>query len=232
MAGTLRRELLSLLVPPLCAACREPEFSGTALCPECRSRLVPLAAPRCRRCGAPVVRSTASCRECGGRKLHFVRAWAPFAYEGVARTLVGALKSRGLLAVAGLMAVEMAARAPTNLLRGMLVPVPAHPRRRRAQGFNHAHAIARALGRRCSLTVSDVLERRAATPQAGLERRSRLANARGSVGLRRGAQAPRTALLIDDVYTTGATVDACAQALSAAGTETLLALTFARAVRG
>lgn len=229
----LRRELLGLIVPPLCVTCREPEFSGSPLCPDCRARLVALPVARCQRCGAPVVHDCPACRECRGRSFGFDRAWSPFAYDGVPRRLVNTLKSRGALALGGFMAGEIARRAPAGLIEGILVPVPAHARRRRLHGFNPAREIARALGRRSGCRLQDVLERRGRPPpQVGLERAARLTSARGSVGLRPRASAPERAVLVDDVYTTGATLDACARALCAAGSKEIVAVTFARAVRG
>jgi ComF family protein len=229
----LRRELVSLIVPPLCVACLEPEFSKSALCPDCRARLVSLSDARCRRCGAPVARDCDRCRECRGRSLAFARAWSPFAYEGLSRRVVGALKSRGALAVAGFMGEEIARRAPSGLLEGTLVPVPVHARRRRMHGCNPAREIAVALGRVTGSRFRDVLERTGRpAPQVGLERSARLANARGSVALRSRASAPEQVVLVDDVYTTGATLDACARALCASGSKEVVAVTFARAVRG
>ena len=229
---TLRRELVGLLVPPLCLACREPEFERAALCPTCRARLVALGASRCGRCGAPLGSPAARCGECRVRRLAFDRAWAPFAYEGTARQLVAALKSRAHVEASRLIASEIASRAPPGLLGPLLVPVPAHAARRRCRGFNHATAIARALGRCAGVPVAELLVRRApSAPQVGLERRARLANANGSVALRSGAAAPERALLVDDVYTTGATLDACAQALKRAGCPAVGAITFARAIR-
>jgi ComF family protein len=224
--------LLSLVVPPLCSVCREPEIGGHALCDECRARLVALRDPRCSRCGAPLPHRESRCRECRGRALAFVHAWSAFAYEGIAREVVSALKARGLLVLAAFMAREVSTRAPAGLLSGTLVPVPAHALRRRRHGFNQARAIARPLGRAASLPVGDVLRRVHAPAQVGLERRARLSNARGSVRLRAGASPPPRAVLVDDVYTTGASLDACARALLESGTHEVVAVTFARALRG
>jgi ComF family protein len=223
--------LVSLVVPPLCAVCREPELRGRSLCRECAARLVPIGDHRCLRCGAPAARDSEACRECRDRALAFDCAWSAFAYEGVAREVVNALKARGALALAGLMAEELVARAPEGLLRGVLVPVPGHPRRRRRHGFNQAQLIARALGRAASLPVRKSLRRVNVPAQVGLERVARLHNARGSVRLPPGVTGPLRAVLVDDVYTTGATLDACARALRASGTREVAAITFARAVR-
>jgi ComF family protein len=143
------------------------------------------------------------------------------------------LKSRGELRAAEFMAAQIAARAPADLLGVPLVPVPAHPRRRRRHGFNQAEVIARGLARREAAPVRDLLVRTADHgPQVGLERRARLVNARGSVRSRSFSCPPERTVLVDDVYTTGATLDACARALLVAGVEEVFALTFARAVRG
>jgi ComF family protein len=172
------------------------------------------------------------CNECRGRALAFDQAWSAFAYEGIARDIVSALKSRGALVLASFMASEIASRVPAGFLAGTLVPVPAHARRRRSSGFNQAFEIAAALDRATDLPVSDVLRRVRAPAQVGLERRARLVNARGSARVRSGVAVPPRAVLVDDVYTTGATLDACAQALRQAGTGEVAAVTFARALRG
>jgi ComF family protein len=232
VAGTVRSILLSLIVPPVCAACKEPELAGEALCAECRCGLVALPESRCLRCGAPTPAESPACRECRRRELGFDRAWSPFAHEGIARKAVAALKSRGGVAVSRLMAAELASRAPPGLLRGTLVPVPAHRRRRRRHGFNQAEAIAAALARETCLEMTDLLERTGAPrPQVGLTRDARLLNACGSVRVRAVPLVRARAVLVDDVYTTGATLDACARALKAAGATEVVAMTFARAVQ-
>jgi predicted amidophosphoribosyltransferase len=129
------------------------------------------------------------------------------------------------------MAGEIASRAPPQLLGGTLVPVPAHPVRRRRDGLNQADSLARALARAAARPRADILERRrSSTPQAGLARRERLSNARDSV-LVRDPPPPGKLVLVDDVYTTGATLDACARALAGSGASVVAAVTFARAIR-
>jgi predicted amidophosphoribosyltransferase len=231
MSRSLAHSFLSLVVPPLCAACREPEFSGAPVCPACAAAM-PAIGPCCHVCGAPFPGPVASCLECRGRRFAFERAWAPFAYTGAARRLVLGLKAGGLLRSAAWMAAAIACRAPPGVMGGVLIPAPAHGERMRRQGHNHACELARALGRRTGLPVADVLARRpGGRPQAGLAGRARRANVRGRVVLDAMAP-PGRALIVDDVYTTGSTLDACAAALRAAGTGPVSAVCFARAVRG
>lgn len=232
MPNALLRKLSSLVVPPLCVACREPEMGGGVLCAGCEDRLVALAPYACGRCGAPTPAPVVRCRECDGRDLAFGRAWSPFAYEGTARALVLSLKARGCLEVAGVMASLVAARAPAALLAGTLVPIPAHPDRLRREGFNHSLEIARRLGHLTALCVHDCLRRSGSTrPQHGLERGQRMRNARGCTVRPGAVVATERALLVDDVYTTGATLDAGAAALRAAGVREVEAVSFARVPR-
>jgi predicted amidophosphoribosyltransferase len=227
---TLARSLLSLLVPPLCVACREPELSGSAVCPSCAAALQPIAAC-CRRCGGPLPWALDACPECRGRALSFERAWAPFAYSGSARAVVLALKGRDLGAAAAYMAATIANRAPPELLSGLLVPAPAHPERMRRHGQNQAQVLARALGRQTGLPVRQALARRPGAPrQVGLPRTARRVNARGWIIPAGRVPGGTPAVVVDDVYTTGSTLDACAAALRAAGAGRVTAVCFARTV--
>jgi predicted amidophosphoribosyltransferase len=230
MSRSLARSLLSFVVPPLCAACREPELSGAPVCPACAAAM-PALGPCCRTCGAPFPLPVESCRECRGRGFAFARAWAPFAYTGPARRLVLGLKAGGLVRSAPWMAAAIATRAPPAVLDGVLVPAPAHRERLRRQGHNHAAELARALARRTGLSVADVLGRRpGGRPQAGLAGGARRANARRGV-VASGPVPPGRAVIVDDVYTTGSTLHACAAALRGAGSGPVSAVCFARAVR-
>ena len=169
-----------------------------------------------------------------------VPAWAQVGYEGPARELVRALKFRGAVALVDAMAAQIAANAPSGLIgaragpdpaRPVLVPVPLHPRRMRARGFNQARLLAEALARRTGLETADCLERLGAEgTQVGRGRHERRAGPAGRVLMRSGqaTEAPAHALLVDDVVTTGGTLAACAAALRSAGTGEVGALAFAR----
>jgi predicted amidophosphoribosyltransferase len=197
-----------LLAPPLCWGCEGPARRGELLCRRCRGRLHRLAPEPIWLCGA--------------------RVWAPVAYAGPARVLVGALKFRGAVGVADVMAAQIAANAPPMLLDGVtLVPVPLHPRRLRSRGYNQAAAIAAALGERAQLPLADCLVRRGpAIAQVGRHRAERRAGPAGVIEVRGGV--PGRVLLVDDVVTTGATLAACQSALREAGTCEFGAVVFAR----
>ena len=147
--------------------------------------------------------------------------------------MVLGLKGRGLTCVTSYMAAAMSRRAPSGVLEGTLVPVPAHPERIRRHGQNQARELAEALGRLTGMPVRRVLARRAgARRQVGLERPARRANAQGGIVAHDHLAAGTPRVLVDDVYTTGSTLDACAAALRAAGSGPVTAVCFARTVRG
>ncbi len=196
---------LAVLTPSLCWGCGAAA-GGHPLCRPCRAAL---------RWSEPVLAAAEG-----------VPAWAPVAYEGPARALVGGLKFRGARGLAGELAAAIAAGAPPGLLEGALVPVPLAVRRRRERGYNQAEVLARGLSERTGLLVCDLLERSGGgARQLGRGRRARLARAPAFRALR---MAPPRAVLVDDVITTGATLAACAQALRAAGAREVVAVAYAR----
>ena len=226
MAPDLLAQLLAVVVPPACVGCRAALPRGDLwLCAACVRALPWLPARRCGRCGLPRHRRGG----CPAGRAAFGRAWAPLAYEGVARRLVGALKFRGALPLADFMAAHIAANLPHELRAGALVAVPAQPLRRRRRGFDPAAALSSALASRLGLPEQPCLRRRDhGARQVGASRTQRRRPDRLTIEVR--APPPRRALLVDDVHTTGATLDACARALLAGGSREVIAVTYSRAL--
>jgi len=161
-------------------------------------------------------------------------AMAAFAHDGATRRAMAALKYAGASRLAPILA-----RAAAPVLRRLLdvtgsatlVPVPLHPERRRARGYNQAELLARDLARVLELPVADPLVRgRATTRQHRLNRVARLHNLRAAFGLRPGAVVPRTVIVVDDIVTTTATLEACASVLAEAGCEAIYGFALAREV--
>jgi len=221
-------ELIAIVAPPACVACREPLGRADELiCPACLRALPWLRGWRCERCGLPRHRHGG----CPASAAAFARSWAPMAYEGPARGLVQALKFRAALPVAGLMAAQIAATLPAELRAAAVVAVPAQPARRRARGFDPAGTLARALAGRLELPLAPVLSRHDRAARQGRAGRA-ARRAAGRIIIRSDSAPAASVLLVDDVHTTGATLDACASALVAAGVARVLAVTYARTLQG
>jgi predicted amidophosphoribosyltransferase len=195
------------LVPPLCAACGRSCRPDAVLCSRCGRRLA--AAAPIHAAGPPGIE----------------RAWSSAAHEGTARDLVAALKFRRLLPVAELMAERIHWLAPATLLSGTIVPVPTARLRSLARGFDPAMEIATALASQTGLPLSACLIRTGGGRQLGRRRAERIGH---PPQIHPRGEIPRSALLVDDVLTTGATLASCARALRSSGAVRIVALTFAR----
>jgi ComF family protein len=228
---------VAVLLAPACAACREPLDQPTRgpVCAECWARIVPITPPCCRTCGDPLPSwrmlsvEQAMCPRCRRRPPLVALARAVGPYEGSLKGIVHALKYDGRRTLARPLALRMKASGIDVLQRAdAVVPVPLHGSRERSRGFNQARELARYL----ELPVIDALERvRHTPPQADLPAARRHANVRGAFACRRPeAVQGLTLVLVDDVSTTGATVNACAAPLLAAGAREVRALIAARAV--
>lgn len=218
------------LLPPACLLCGEPvpEREGDALiCDLCRVRWRAIPPPLCPRCGQPGLRDL-ECRLCADWPVGLSRVGSAVWLEGSARDAVHRLKYEGWTRAAEAMAQAMRALEP---LTGAvsLIPLPLGRRRLRARGYNQSECLAVALGACTGLPVrSDLLQRvRETRTQTALTPEARHANVAGA--FQAGAANGLELVLVDDVFTTGATLAAAGAALVAAGAVRVEAVTFARA---
>jgi ComF family protein len=234
------RLVLDIALPTLCVACREP-VDGEGVCSDCWAKLSFIAPPYCPRLGIPFVYDPGPgmlSMEAISNPPAYARARAAVRYDDVARTLVHALKYQDRTDLAPTMGRWMA-RAGRDLLDGadMLVPVPLHWRRAWHRRYNQSGALARVIARHSGVSVlSEALRRiRPTEQQIGLSRPQRASNVQGAFRVaadRQALIAGRRVILIDDVLTSGATVDACARALLRAKAASVDVLVFARVVEG
>jgi len=201
------------------------------LCRDCLERLPRADGERCDRCWLPLGHAE-SCRACETRELAVERLRSVFRYEGPVRRLVGSFKFRGHSALAPpLGALLLDCYDIEGLSADVVAPVPLTGRRQRTRGYNQARLLAEVVGRGAGLMlVEDLVRKQAARTQANSDSaEQRWANVKDAFGVKSGEPiAGRTVLLIDDVATTGATLDACARVLLAAGASRVQALTLAR----
>jgi ComF family protein len=225
-------QLLSIFFPHRCAHC---QAYGEELCPECRALLKPIGPYRCRRCGKPCLYDVPDCPECRHRRLYFSSALAAFCYQGSARSLVHGLKYSGLRRLAGLMA-DLSVTDPqlTDKDRGVtLTYVPMHHSKKFSRGYNQAQLYARAISDRLDLPLTPMLLKQSPTiPQNRLNFGDRGKNLNNSFTVHRGCECKtEKVLLIDDVFTTGATVSECARVLTHKLEVDVDVWTFARTVK-
>ena len=232
------RLALDIALPTMCVACREP-VDGEGVCAECWSKLLFIAPPFCPRLGIPFIYDPGPellSMEAIANPPAYSRARAAVRYDEVARTLVHALKYQDRTDLAPAMGRWMA-RAGQELLAeaDILVPVPLHWRRGWSRRYNQSGALARVISRQSGVKLaSKALRRiRATEQQIGKSRSQRASNVQGAfkVAIDRSADIwGRRVILVDDVLTTGATVDACARALLRAKAASVDVLVFARVV--
>ena len=240
-ARRLGGAVLDLLYPPACLNCGAPAAAPDTLCPACFRALRPITAPLCPRLGLPFAVSIgpeAVSAEALADPPPFGRARAALVYNDAARSLVSRLKYGDRPELARFCARLMAG-AGHELWAGdpLLVPVPLHPARLRMRRYNQAAELARALGRLTGLDVDAhlVARTRKTRQQVGLSGDGRQRNVAGAFTAHAGAlrrAAGRRIVVIDDVYTTGATVKAVTRALRKAGLGEVDVLTLARVVIG
>ena len=217
--------MLEVLLPQRCVVCGR---GGTQLCPGCLASLPRIEAPLCERCGLPTAWPVRRCRECAGRRLAFASARAAVRYDEAVRSFVAAWKERELRRLAAAAAsVVLEVVAPP---RGEAVTfVPADPDRGLKRGHHPPGRLAEALAREWQLPLVASVRRRAAKRQRGLSRAERRRNVAGVFAAR--GEVPRSLVLVDDVFTSGATANAAASALRKAGAHRVEVVTFARVVR-
>jgi ComF family protein len=238
-ADTVRavlRTALDIALPPLCPACREP-VEGQALCPACWSKLSFITRPYCERLGIPFVYDPGPgilSMEAIAAPPAYQRARAAVRFDEISRALVHALKYSDRLDLAPMMG-RWLSHAGGELLAeaDALVPVPLHWRRLWARRFNQSAMLAAAISAESGVPIATGLLRRVkpTAQQVGLSRTERAANVQGAFRVppeARGGVAGRRLVLVDDVLTSGATVDGCARALLRAGAANVDVLIFAR----
>jgi len=220
--------VLEVLFPGRCLACGawmlgEPDAS-VPVCGSCRVGLVPLTGPRCRVCGMPLLVEDERCTRCREAEYSFASCLPVFAYAGAVKDLVIAFKSGGRRRIAGLFSTWLADLLAERHPGVPVVPVPPRPSWR---GPDAVELVTRELSGRHGVRVLHLLRRLSGPAQKSLSYAERLENLGGRIRVKQGAAVSGHLVVLDDVFTTGATVDACSRALLGAGASRVSAVTLA-----
>src|SRR5881227_674225 len=240
---TLRKfELLeaavSLLYPPVCTLCGGKTRAGEYLCEKCEAKAMRIVAPFCQQCSEPfegAIATAFTCANCAHRTIYFDAAVAAYRGRGIVREVIHQFKYSRQIHLRHLVARWLGAALEDERLRDcnfdLIVPVPLHPTRERERGFNQASLLSELLSAQTSIRSQRVLERvRYTTTQTALDRSERMENLHNAFRLRKNADVRGLrVLLIDDVLTTGSTLNECARVLKRAGALSVYGATAARA---
>lgn len=221
------RALLDLLYPPRCPGCGR---LGALFCPACQARIEPLPTAVCHRCGGPV-RAPGLCETCRDTPSHLDAIFSAAVFAHPLRDAIHELKYNNGQALAAPLGQHMVTAWRTRgLSADLIVPVPLHPSRQAERGYNQSALLARVLADAVGVPLDERLLRRErmTAHQVGLGRAERAQNVAGAFSCRGDAAGVRV-MLVDDVATTGATLEACAVALREAGAAGVAAFTLARA---
>lgn len=227
-----REMAVSILFPRCCPVCGEiVQPRGELICPQCVGHLSPVRQPVCLKCGKEVESSQMEyCFDCTRHPRSFERNFALLNYNEAASDSMAAVKyknKREFLDFYGQVLCLRYGNMLKSINPDVIVPVPVHSSRERIRGFNQAEILAEKVGRGLGIPVCpDGLKRiRKTTPQKQLNPVQRLHNLEQAFGPGRLPNGIKTVLLMDDIYTTGSTMEACTRVLKAMGTEQVYGMT-------
>ncbi len=244
MLRTSLDALASLAFPAPCRICGETLTTASRfpICPSCLAAIQPITQPFCAKCGRPFLAAANAsgaellCQLCRRNLYAFDVARSYAAYDGATVDAITLLKYQAVAPLGRWFAnrlFALARRQPTIFSVDAVAPVPLFPARQRERGYNQAELIARPLARLLGLPLRSYLlvRSRPRPDKLRLSRKERWRTVRGAYSTREGAPVDNLrVLLVDDVFTTGATMDACARALKRAGAAYVVGLTVARVV--
>ena len=224
--------IINLLFPRRCPVCGDiVQPFGELICPECVEELSPVRQPVCKKCGKEVESGRLEyCYDCTRHPREFEQNFALLNYNAAASRSMSAIKYKGrreYLDFYSQAACRRFARAIRRISPDVMVPVPIHWSRMQSRGFNQAELLARRMGKQLKIPVCPKgLKRVKKTlPQKELNQQERLRNLQQAFVPGVLPEGVRTVLLVDDIYTTGSTMEACAQALKSMGVEKVYGLT-------
>jgi len=243
----LLNQLAQIIYPPRCIICtdflwRAPFDAGdivNSICPSCLQGFSTIEAPFCSICGMPFISDAIEnhpCEDCLRTTPYFQAAYSPYRYEGPILEAIHRLKYGGKTFVADAMGPYLAEFAKMRFMLGKsctIVPVPLHPKRLRERGFNQSLLLAKAVAMKLNgkLDFLSLIRSKETIPQTTLSRTERKKNVQNAFVLKNPAGVlKKNILLVDDVSTTGNTLNECAKVLTRGGADAVFCVTLARAV--
>ena len=220
---------LGILYPQTCCFCGK--VSKEKVCATCRKQIEYISEPRCKKCGKPIQNETREfCHDCEGKTTYYDQGRSVWLHQGPVRWSVYQFKYRNRRIYANYYADELYRLYKDNIKDWgvtCIIPVPLHPKRKRKRGYNQAEIIAKRLGQLMDIKVdTKAVERIKNTkPRKELGAKERKNSLNGAFRVKKGWKCENSVLLIDDIYTTGSTIDSVAKVLKEEGTSKVWFLT-------
>ena len=221
-----KQTILDILFPRRCPVCGEiTKPAGSLICPSCFRELSFVKSPTCKKCGKEIVDETAEyCDDCISHRHVFEHGVALLNYDEAARASMVQIKYKNKREYLDFYGAAMAVRYEKAIRRmqvDAVVPIPVHRSRLRRRGFNQAEILAEIIGERLGIPVEPgcLVRTKRTLPQKELSAADRLKNLSGAFRAGKIPETVKTVLLVDDIYTTGSTIEACSRALKRAGIE-------------
>lgn len=223
MTKNLKEYLLDMVYPRTCPVCSGIPPRGEYVCEDCRVKLPYIKGPRCMKCSKPILEKEEEyCYDCMKKKHSYVSGRAVWVYDDVMRESIARYKYKGSLEYAEFYGKEIAdCHGKWIKVHGdILVPVPLHKRKQRIRGYNQAEVLAKIIGEKLQIPVRSkgLYRSRDTLPQKELNDAERLKNLAKAFEADKEQFSPaEKVMLVDDIYTTGSTIEACTKALQKAG---------------
>jgi len=231
---SLLKAFLDLVLPPVCYVCGRACSGKYGLCEVCLASIKYIAPPRCPKCGRHLSGKPHLCPECTSRNTSVEKSWSCCHYEGVIKECVHLFKYKGYVGLVDIfkdVIVDFTRKNEIQKEVDLIVPVPVYPAKKRERPYNHAEILATSVSKSLAIPV-DIKNLKKISwtrSQSELDRQRRLKNIKGSfLAVDRLVFSDKSILLVDDVYTTGATVNECAKALLETNAKKVISLTLAR----
>lgn len=223
--------ILEILYPARCPVCHGILKGKDGICPDCRKQLHYIKEPKCKKCGKQIEKEEQEyCRDCQRFSHAFDKGAAVFAYDDIMRRSISMFKYHNRREYAKVYAVEMYRNCQYFLKLAspeVILPVPVHRKKKRQRGFNQAELLAKELGKLTGIPVDTtyLIRTENTAPQKELTRQQRKLNLKKAFEVCKNGKHYQRVLLIDDIYTTGATIDAISEILRENQTRIIFFLT-------
>ena len=223
--------ILEILYPARCPICHGILKGGDGICPLCRKRLIYITEPKCKKCGKQIEKAELEyCKDCMRFPHSFDKGCAVFAYDTIMRRSIVMFKYHNRREYAKVYAKEMQRHCAYFLKQAkpdVILPVPIHKQKLRQRGFNQAELVAKELGNLLNIPVDAkyLIRKEKTVPQKELTRQQRKKNLKEAFAIGEKGKYYKRVLLVDDIYTTGATMDAISEILREQGTKNIFFLT-------